>query len=132
MKIDDIITEAEYNSIKELKYDQFCIYMSRLVKLCVEEALKALPFVLTHLSNQAVYLKEMSDKFYVDNKDLAKHRKIMAQEIEKAEGKNPGKKYEEVVEIAAIEARKIVANMGKVTDFNPKKIERFDSHLGKL
>jgi len=132
MDINSIITKEEYNNTRQLSYEQFTTYLTKVIKMSVEEALKTLPFVLTHLSSQAAYLKELSDNFYKNNKDLDKHRKIVVREIERAESENPGKKYEEILEIAAVGARRVIAELGRVTDFNPKELERFDSHLGKL
>lgn len=132
MDISSVITREDYNGMKDLNYDQFCGYLMKLIKVCVEESLKSLPSVLTHLSNQVAYLKSLSDEFYKSNKDLNKHRKLMTQVIMSVEGRNPGMKYKEILEIAAKEARVIISEMDKTTDFNPKDLPHFDSHLGKL
>ena len=134
MDINSVITKEEYNNIKQFDYDTFSMYLTKIVKLCVEESLKAIPSVMTHLSSQAGYLKDLSDKFYKNNKDLAEHRKIVAQTIEGIEGNNPGKPYAEILELAAVKSREVIANINK-TSFGPNKnidLEKFDGHLGKL
>jgi hypothetical protein len=132
MDINSVITREEYTKVENLNYDQFCNYLMKLVKLCVEESLKSLPFVLTHLSSQVAYLKGLSDEFYKQNKDLNQHRKLMVQTIESVEGENPGKTYEEILKIAAGRARKVIAEMSKVTDTKPIELKQFDSKLKAL
>lgn len=132
MDINSVITREEYNKSSDLNYDQFCGFLMKLVKLCVEESLRSLPAVLTHLSSQAAYLKDLSDGFYKVNKDLNKHRKLMTQVIQSVEGRNPGMPYDDILKIAAEEARVIISEMGKTTDFNPKDLPHFDSKLKEL
>jgi len=132
MDINSVVTREEYNNMRNLNYDQFCGYLMKLVKLCVEESLRSLPSVMVHLSSQAAYLKSLSDKFYADNKDLSEHRGIVTKVIEKMEAMNPGETYEEVLKLAAEEARKIVSNIPEETSFGPRNLKQFDSHLRRL
>lgn len=106
-----IITREEYNSINKPDYDQFCVFLMKLVKLSVEEALRALPHVMGHLSKQTDYLKNLSTKFYIDNKDLASDKPLVAKCIEQTESENPGKSYDEILKMAAEKARDIKARM---------------------
>ena len=132
MDISQIITREEYNSTKELSYDHFCSLMTKLVKLCVEESLKTLPQVMAHVSASAAYLKKTSDDFYKANKDLNKHRRLMAETIMKVEGENPGLKYTEVLEKAAEEARKIIPNLTPETIDARRNLKTFDNKLKDL
>ena len=115
MKIQEIITESEFNTIKYLSYDKFCDIASRFIKLCVEESLKAIPQVITHLANQTAYLKQLSDDFYSNNKDLVEHKKLVAQVIEKIEAENPGKSYKEILSLAAPRAKHLLSIKGQMT-----------------
>ena len=132
MDIESVITEQEYNDIRRVNYSDFKVYVARLVKLCVEESLKTLPMVINHLSKQASYLKELSDNFYNDNKDLAKHKRLVASIIEKTEIENPGMKYSEILEKAAPEARRKISMLNAFKDEDRKPITEYDSKLKEL
>ena len=131
MDIDSIITEQEYNNMRNLSYDQFCIYIRRLVKLAVEESLKTLPTVVTHLAAQAAYLKELSDNFYKQNPDLAKEKMLMARCLEKVEGENPGLKYEDLLPKAARLARSRIS-AGKILEGGREKLDEYDKRLDEI
>ena len=132
MDVESVITEQEYNSIWQVSYKDFTVYIMRLVKLCVEESLKTLPVVIDHLSRQAAYLKELSDAFYTDNKDLANHKRLVASVIEQIEIANPGMKYGEILEKAAPEARKKINMLSKFDDKPRGPIKEYDSKLKEL
>ena len=135
MDINSVITKEEYSSVKELDYEQACTYITKIVKLSVEESLKALPPVITHLASKAASLKELSDNFYKANKDLSKHRDVVTQVIERVQGENPGKSYKEILQDAAPKARSIISRLPRDSgeSVNPRKnMEKFDSRLGKL
>lgn len=135
MDIQSIITRKEYEGIKDVSYDQFCGFIMKVVKLSVEESLKALPHVMTHLSKQIDYLKKLSIKFYTDNKDLVNHKPFVAKIIEQVEAENPGKAYEKVLEIAAEKAREALAKIPKDVSFESSKndfIKTIDSKLKDL
>ena len=118
MDIKSIITREDYESIKNVSYDQFCGFIMKVVKLSVEESLKALPHVMAHLSKQTDYLKKLSVKFYNDNKDLVPHKPFVAQVIEQVESENPGKPYSEILEIAARRSKEALAKMPEDISFN--------------
>jgi len=134
MNIDQVITREEYNSIKKLSYDHFCVLLTRLMKLCVEESLKALPQVVAHISKNAAYLQKLTRDFYKDknNKDLNEHKRLVAETIEKIEGENPGMSYEDVLDKAAIEARKIIPNLTLKESDPRRNLKTFDSKLKDL
>jgi len=132
MKIDDVITKAQYESMKDLSYEQFSEYLTKLVKLCVEESLRALPAVVKHLAGQADYLKTLSEEFYKENKDLVSHKKTMANVMMEVEAKNPGMDYDEVLKISAEKSRDIISKMKDVKVSKGIDLGKFDSKLGKL
>jgi hypothetical protein len=132
MNVESIITEQEYNSIRQVSYKDFTVYTMRLVKLCVEESLKTLPSVINHLSRQASYLKDLSDAFYDKNKDLIDHKPLVASVIESIEIENPGLKYGEILEKAAPEARRKIEILSKIKDQDRRPLTEYDSKLKEL
>ena len=135
MDIKSVITHEEYESIKDVNYDQFCGFIMKVVKLSVEESLKALPHVMTHLAKQTDYLKGLSVKFYKDNKDLVNHKPFAAKIIEQVEAENPGKQYEYILEISAKRAREALAKIPEEVSFESSKndfIKTIDSKLKDL
>ena len=132
MDIKSVITEEEYNSVDKLNYSRFCDFIRRLVKLCVEESLKSLPAVITHLSAQAAYLKGLSDSFYKENKDLGLHRNIVTAVIQSVESDNPGKSYEEILQLAAPLARERIRLLKNSTDSERGELIDYDWKLKKL
>lgn len=109
MKVEDVITETEFNTVKTLTYEKFCDFGNRVVRLCVEEALKNLPHVITSLINQASHLKALSEDFYKRNKDLADDKELVARTIERIDAENPGLNYETILSKAAPRARQALS-----------------------
>ena len=132
MDIDQVITKEEYNSVRELGYDQFSTYLTRLVKLCVEEALKAIPQVATHMAAHAAYMKKLNNDFYKANKDLVNHKRVVAEAIVKVESENPGMSYSNILDKAAVKAREVLPNLNLKTEDGRKKLSLFDDKLGDL
>lgn len=114
MKIENVVSQTEFLALSKMNYEQFCGIANKVVQLCVEEALKALPHVITSLAQQAAYLKKLSDDFYDSNKDLANHKDVVAKVIENIEANNPGMEYEKVLSIAAPRARQTLSLRDKV------------------
>lgn len=80
----------------ELNQDQ----MDKLADMVLEKALVRLPSVLGALmQNQAATFKLVKD-FYDAHPELKEHRGVVARAIEKTELDNPGKRYEEILEVA--------------------------------
>lgn len=132
MDIESVITREEYEKVDVLNYDQFCTYLRHLVKLCVEESLKSLPNVMSHISAQAAYLKDMSNKFYKDNKDLMPYKRLVAETIEKLEAENPGLSYEDILKKAAVQAKQTISKIDSIKSEKPSELKQFDSKLKEL
>ena len=99
------ITEQEFSQLDCKMLNELC---DKLVRTATEEALKALPFVVGSIINQAGTLKDMAIKFYDENKDLAEHKMVVAKLIEKEEQINPDKTFEEILKIVAPKAREAI------------------------
>ena len=132
MNIDQIITREEYDNIKTLSYDHFRGFMTKLIKLCVEESLKALPQVQAHVVANASYLRKVTNDFYDKNKDLTKHKRLVAETIEKIEGENPGMSYTEILKLTAPKVREIIHQLGNVSAGGKINLRAFDNKLKDL
>ena len=129
MDINGVITKEEYNNVTSLTYEQFSDYLMRLVKLCVEESLKALPAVVGHISKETEYLNRLSNEFYINNKELRGPKKLVASVIETVEAENPGVTYEEVLHKAAIKAKQIIASKSIPQETKEITMRRFEDKL---
>jgi len=133
MDISSIVSREEFEKTTKLTYDQFCDFASRIIKKSVEESLRALPAVMTHIGSQVAYLKGLSDNFYDANKDLNAHRPIVAQVMETIEAENPGLSYEQVIKQAGPIARSRVLTLQKAGqgtgEVGPRKLSLVDERL---
>lgn len=103
------------------------------MKACVEEALRALPTVITHLARQASYLKMLSDNFYKDHKDLLPHKEIVGNAIEAVEASEPGLPYNEILEKSVPKARNMISAMKNINvDTERKPLSEYDKLLKDL
>ena len=75
-------------------------------KLTSEKVLLSIPDIVKNNITLLSQLKEASDKFYDDNKDLAPFKRVVAATFEEIAAANPGKKYDELMKLVAPEARK--------------------------
>lgn len=134
MDIKSVISNEEYSNLKSLNYDQFCTFLTKLVKLSVEESLKALPHVMSHMAKQAGYLKALSTKFYTDNKELALHKPLVSKIIEQTESENPGAPLEKILDISSKKAKKLIPeiNSARSNQSGIKDLQHFDSKLKDL
>lgn len=96
----DAWTKRESNY--ELAHELACL----LVYKSVEEVLRILPSVIHNLVKSAVMLRDLTDDFYTQNKDLIPHKHIVARVIEGLEQRSPGIDLEQLLKEAAPLARK--------------------------
>ena len=75
-------------------------------KMATEGVLLSIPEIVKHNIEVQKTLKEASDKFYEDNKDLAGFRKVVAAVFEEVAAENPGKSINDIMLKVAPEARK--------------------------
>lgn len=99
----------------------------------VEHMLQILPNVIDYLIRQTGYIKKLGDDFYNKHQDLANHKQEVSKILETVEAENPGKPYEELLQLAAPRAREHLKKMGKFTSkMETPDLERMDSNLGNL
>lgn len=75
-------------------------------KLAIEKLLNSVPDIVKQNLDSIVTMKEMSDKFYKENENLVPFKKVVAAVFEDIASANPDKKYSELMNLVAPEARK--------------------------
>ena len=75
-------------------------------RIATEGVLNTIPDIVKHNLTLLTTLKEASDNFYNDNKDLVPFKRVVAAVFEEIAAKNPDKKYSELMNLTAPEARK--------------------------
>ena len=75
-------------------------------RIATEGVLRSLSDIIKHNLNLLTTLKEASDKFYSDNKDLAPFRRVVASVFEEVAAANPDKKHSDIMKLVGPEARK--------------------------
>jgi hypothetical protein len=74
-----------------------------------ERTLLKIPEIVGNLLIQHVSNMKLREKFYEDHKDFAKRKDLVASIIEKVEGKDPLKKYEDILKEAVPEIQKVMS-----------------------
>ena len=110
--------------------------LEELIQIILQEALKMLPLVNENLIKRSAVLHKLSEEFYSKNSDLAPHKPIVAQAIEKLEGKNPGMGFEKLLAQAGIDARETIG-LTKTFSSNgviptKRNLEQLDLSIGEL
>lgn len=95
-----------------------------------EQILRALPGIMQFLVASVGSLKEMKEKFYQENKDLAEHKLLVAKVMEELEAKNPGVAFPSLLDKVATEARRRVTQLDTFDTSNPNKPTKSDLNAG--
>lgn len=133
MDITKVVSEEEFNTLGTISYARFCDLLSSIIKVAVEESLRNLPSVMSHLLHQTSHLKALSDKFYTENKDLVNHKEEVSKTIEHLEALHPGKPLSELMTMAPVEVRKrltLISNVKTVSNTIDRKA--LDNNLGMI
>ena len=102
--IEDIIRDKDtFNKLLNSVYTKG---VNDSKKISTEDILSSIPDIVKHNLNLLTSLKEISDKFYNDNKDLVPFKRVVAAVFEDIAAQNPDKKYTELMNLVAPEARK--------------------------
>lgn len=75
-------------------------------RIATEGVLNSIPDIVKHNLTLLTNLKEMSDNFYNENKDLVPFKRVVAAVFEEVAAQNPDKKYNELMNLVGPEARK--------------------------
>jgi len=100
-------------------------------KIATEGVLNTIPEIVKYNITLLTSLKEASDKFYAENKELVPYKKVVAAVFEEIASKNPDKKYNELMNLVAPEARKRL-NLQKQAVKEDKESEGKDGKPPKL
>jgi hypothetical protein len=105
-----LFSEDEFTAWQSRSHDYELAHEISLVLVykAVEEMLRILPGVIQHLVRRTVMLRDLTDRFYADNKDLVDHKDIVARVIEGLERKSPQTDLEQLLKEAAPLARRQV------------------------
>lgn len=103
-----LFTEEEFSAWQDRKLDYELSHELALLLVykAVEEMLRILPGVIQNLVRRTVQLRDLTDKFYADNKDLIDHKDVVARVIEGLELKSPQIDLEQLLKEAAPLARR--------------------------
>ena len=85
-----------------------------------EGVLRAIPDMVKNNVATVISLKESSDQFYKDNKDLEPFKKVVGVVFEEIAAKNPDKKFSEILDDVNTESRKRLELYKKTVDNEPK------------
>jgi len=109
-----LLTEEERNSIID--------EVTKAVLLAVkEEILLCLPEVIGNLMVQHISHHELNKKFYAAHKEFKDKKGIVAKIIEEIEGKDPLKKYEDILKEAVPEIKNRIKTMSTLDMTNVSK-----------
>jgi|GEM_PF-1284526 len=95
--------KAAFNKILNAVYSKG---VSDSKQLSTESVLSSIPEIVKHNLTLLTTLKEASDNFYKENADLTPFKRVVASVFEEIAAKNPDKKYGELMNLVAPEARK--------------------------
>ena len=98
----------------------------------VEATLRMLPGVVGQLIMRGEQVHNLQKEFYATHKDLQEHKNLVAQTIQKVEAQHPGKKFSDILEMAAGEARTKISKISQVSLTADKKpeLEQLDHLAG--
>ena len=102
-----MLTEEERNSI----IDEITKKVLLTVK---EDILLSIPEVIGNLMVQHISLHKLNKKFYADHKEFKDKKDVVVKIIEEIEGKDPLKKYEDILKEAVPEIRNRIKTMGSL------------------
>lgn len=122
MDVSSIISREEFESFKSISYEQFLEVISNIVKLSVEESLRVLPMVVTHLAKQSTYISNLSEKFYKENPDLVNHKELVSKTVEQVEKENPGKTYKEILSISLPRIRGNINQFSRISTYKNNSV----------
>ena len=79
----------------------------------IEECLRVAPQVMQTMAKNAAAMYQLSQDFYKDNPELAKHKPLVVQTINQVEEENPGLPYNKVTELARERVFRALREMGE-------------------
>lgn len=122
--IDDLTRDpAEFNKLLNKFRDSVIAITEARQKSGNETVIRSIPEIVKKNIEIITELKKVSEEFYDKNKDLVPFKKAVASIFEEELSKNPDKKYEEILNIVAPEARRrldLAKKATSATDTKPR------------
>ncbi len=87
-----------------------------IINAAVEKTILMIPEVIGRVIQEKVAIGKLSKKFYDDNKDFYDHKDLVASIISVKEAENPGKPYDQILDLAVPEIRKQIKSYASVNN----------------
>jgi hypothetical protein len=100
--------------IEQEDWDKIRSLIDEMVEKGKQDVMLLLPEVSANLYMRTVAKMKALDKFRGEYKELVPHLDIVRFEMEKVEGDNPGKTYDEILKLALPEISSKVKQIGKM------------------
>jgi len=113
LDVDDITRSKE--GLNKLLNSVYMKGVNTSRDVTTEGVLRSLPEIVKANISIMSELKQKSDKFYVDNKDLVPFKKVVGVVFEELSAENPGKKIDEILPLVETETRKRLELYKKAT-----------------
>jgi hypothetical protein len=113
LDLDDLVRDKE--ALNKILNSVYSKGVTDAKVLTSESVLRSIPDIVKTNFNIITTLKEASDKFYNENKDLEPFKRVVAAVFEDIAAQNPDKKYDELMESVGNETRKRL-NLQKAAD----------------
>lgn len=117
--LDDVVRDKSmFNKLLNSVYTKGVEDARRLTS---EKVLLSIPDIVKNVELVDRQLRKMSDEFYETNKDLVPFKKVVAVVFEELASQNPDRKYNEVLDLVALEVRERLELHKKVDKENKSK-----------
>ena len=105
--LDEVTREpSTFNKLLNTIYKKAVETVRGEVRKSKEEVIQTVPEMVQRDIERKQSLRELSKRFYDNNKDLKPFAKVVGVVFEELAGQNPGRKYDEVLEMVGEETRK--------------------------
>ncbi|MHA1481887.1 MAG: hypothetical protein ACTSQA_00430 [Candidatus Heimdallarchaeaceae archaeon] len=96
-----------------------------IINEAVEKTLLSIPEVIGNLMANHAALHKINNKFYKDHPEFSTRRDIVQTVVEMVEGKNPTMQYEDILEKAVPEIKRMITISSDINvSSSPAKLER--------
>src|SRR4030067_2009927 len=121
------ITDEEWKLLQEANSKEiFNSILNRLHNMTIEAAILQLPITMEIVTKNALAQQAITKKFYDNNPTFIPNKHLVIEIVQNTEEANPGKSYEEILNIAKEEIDRRISNM-KLADGLSLDIPKKDS-----
>ena len=106
------ITDEEWKLLQEANSKEiFNSILNRLHNMTIEAAILQLPITMEIVTKNALAQQAITKKFYDNNPTFIPNKHLVIEIVQNTEEANPGKSYEEILNIAKEEIDRRISNM---------------------